>query len=219
MRLLDPTAGTVKIHGEDVTGVRGAGKRELWRGLQMVYQNPDSALDPRHTVAQIISEPLSNYKFGSKVRAEGPACRELLDSVNLPARMAGLGTKELSGGQRQRVAIARALALGAKTSGPGRGALGTGCADTGADPDTARATCKPTTGCPTSSSPTTCTWLNASPTTWVSCAEANWSRWGPPPMSSATPKANTRNFSWTRTRDASSGNWPTPKPSSTRLEI
>ncbi|MGL3804478.1 dipeptide ABC transporter ATP-binding protein [Paeniglutamicibacter sp. R2-26] len=114
MRLLDPSAGTVKIHGRDVTGLRGAGKRDLWRGLQMVYQNPDSALDPRHSVERIISEPLNNYGYGSKAE-RGARVAELLESVNLPARMAGLGARELSGGQRQRVAIARALALGAKT--------------------------------------------------------------------------------------------------------
>ena len=114
MRLLDPSSGTVRIHGEDVTGFGGGAKRELWRGLQMVYQNPDSALDPRHTVAQIISEPLNNYKSGTKAE-RAIRVAELLDSVNLPARMAGLSARELSGGQRQRVAIARALALGAKT--------------------------------------------------------------------------------------------------------
>ena len=114
LRLLEPSAGTVRVHGQDVTKLRGAGKRELWRSLQLVYQNPDSALDPRHTVSRIISEPLENYKVGSK-NERRVRVAELLDAVNLPARMAALGAKELSGGQRQRVAIARALALGAKT--------------------------------------------------------------------------------------------------------
>lgn len=114
MRLLEPSAGTVKIHGQDVTNVRGAGKRDLWRSLQLVYQNPDSALDPRYSVSRIISEPLDNYKVGSKNERRNRVA-ELLDAVNLPTRMASLGAKELSGGQRQRVAIARALALGAKT--------------------------------------------------------------------------------------------------------
>ncbi len=114
MRLLEPSAGTVRIHGEDVTQVRGAGKRDLWRSLQLVYQNPDSALDPRYSVSRIISEPLENYKVGSK-NERRIRVAELLDAVNLPTRVASLGAKELSGGQRQRVAIARALALGAKT--------------------------------------------------------------------------------------------------------
>ncbi|WP_411730792.1 dipeptide ABC transporter ATP-binding protein [Paeniglutamicibacter sp.] len=114
MRLLEPSAGTVKIHGQDVTRVRGAGKRDLWRSLQLVYQNPDSALDPRYSVSRIISEPLENYKVGSR-NERRIRVAELLDAVNLPSRMASLGAKELSGGQRQRVAIARALALGAKT--------------------------------------------------------------------------------------------------------
>jgi ABC-type glutathione transport system ATPase component len=114
MRLLEPSAGTIKIHGQDVTQVRGAGKRDLWRSLQLVYQNPDSALDPRYSVSRIISEPLENYKVGSR-NERRIRVAELLDAVNLPTRMASLGAKELSGGQRQRVAIARALALGAKT--------------------------------------------------------------------------------------------------------
>ncbi|EMQ96865.1 dipeptide ABC transporter ATP-binding protein [Paeniglutamicibacter gangotriensis] len=114
MRLLEPTAGAVKIHGQDVTNVQGAAKRDLWRSLQLVYQNPDSALDPRYSVSRIISEPLENYNIGSKAERRTRVA-ELLDAVNLPSRMAELRAKELSGGQRQRVAIARALALGAKT--------------------------------------------------------------------------------------------------------
>lgn len=114
MRLLDPSAGSIKIHGQDVTQLRGAQKRELWRSLQLVYQNPDSALDPRYSVSKLISEPLENYKVGNKTENKHRVA-ELLDAVNLPTRISELSAKELSGGQRQRVAIARALALGAKT--------------------------------------------------------------------------------------------------------
>lgn len=114
MRLLDPTSGTVKIHGNDVTSTEGKDKRELWRSLQLVYQNPDSALDPRLTVRDIVAEPLVNFRVGSRLERRARVV-ELLDQVNLPARVAGSRTKELSGGQRQRVAIARALALGART--------------------------------------------------------------------------------------------------------
>jgi peptide/nickel transport system ATP-binding protein len=114
MRLLDPTSGSVRVHGTDVTALAGKGKRELWRTLQLVYQNPDSALDPRLTVGDIVAEPLVSFRIGSRAERRARVAN-LLDQVNLPARVAGSRTKELSGGQRQRVAIARALALGART--------------------------------------------------------------------------------------------------------
>ncbi|MGJ9403397.1 nickel ABC transporter ATP-binding protein NikE [Arthrobacter sp. KK5.5] len=114
MRLLDPTGGTVRIDGRDVTGLRGTGKRELWRGLQLVYQNPDSALDPRLSVEDLVAEPLNSYRVGSRTERKAKVA-ELLGQVSLPTRVAPLRARELSGGQRQRVAIARALALGART--------------------------------------------------------------------------------------------------------
>jgi peptide/nickel transport system ATP-binding protein len=114
MRLLDPTSGSVRVHGTDVTALAAKGKRELWRTLQLVYQNPDSALDPRLTVGDIVAEPLVSFRIGSRAERRARVAN-LLDQVNLPARVAGSRTKELSGGQRQRVAIARALALGART--------------------------------------------------------------------------------------------------------
>lgn len=114
MRLLDPAAGSVHVQGRDVTSLAGKDKRELWRTLQLVYQNPDSALDPRLSIGDIVAEPLVNFRIGSRSERRARVA-ELLDQVNLPARVAGSRTKELSGGQRQRVAIARALALGART--------------------------------------------------------------------------------------------------------
>ncbi|WP_427007861.1 dipeptide ABC transporter ATP-binding protein [Pseudarthrobacter sp. H2] len=114
MRLLDPASGSVHIQGRDVTSLAGKEKRELWRTLQLVYQNPDSALDPRLTIGDIVAEPLASFRIGSRSERRTRVA-ELLQQVNLPARVARSRTKELSGGQRQRVAIARALALGART--------------------------------------------------------------------------------------------------------
>ncbi len=114
LRLLDPGAGQILIHGQDVTSASRQQKRELWKHLQLVYQNPDSALDPRLPIRDIIGEPLRNYRIGSRTtRARRVA--ELLDQVNIPSSLAAKRPLELSGGQRQRVAIARALALGART--------------------------------------------------------------------------------------------------------
>ena len=114
LRLLEPTSGSVHIAGQDVTSVSGPARRELWRGLQLVYQNPDTALDPRLRVADIIGEPLHNYGMGNRA-SRRTRTAELLEQVHLPARAGAARPGELSGGQRQRVAIARALALGART--------------------------------------------------------------------------------------------------------
>lgn len=114
LRLTDPDAGKILVGGQDVTHLAGAQKRELWKSLQLVYQNPDSALNPRQSIAEIIAEPLLN--FGLATRAARKAhVAELLEQVRLPAELASLRPAELSGGQRQRVAIARALATGATT--------------------------------------------------------------------------------------------------------
>ncbi|WP_341395578.1 ABC transporter ATP-binding protein [Arthrobacter sp. G119Y2] len=114
LRLLDPTGGTIRIAGEDVTATAGKARRELWRSLQLVYQNPDTALDPRLSVEDIIGEPLRSYRMGSQAEQKARVA-ELLEQVNLPARLGRSRPMELSGGQRQRVAIARALAPGART--------------------------------------------------------------------------------------------------------
>lgn len=114
MRLLDPTAGRAFVDGRDVSDLKGREKRELWRTLQLVYQNPDSALDPRLRIRDIVGEPLDNFAQGSRPERRQRVL-DLLEQVRLPARAAAARPMELSGGQRQRVAIARALALGAKT--------------------------------------------------------------------------------------------------------
>ncbi|CAO5184294.1 Glutathione import ATP-binding protein GsiA [Frankia sp. AiPs1] len=108
--LVRPTAGTVRIDGEDITGASGARLRALHRDVQMIYQNPFSSLNPRFTVEEIVTEPLRNYGILERTERRQRVA-ELLDSVALPADSARRRAAELSGGQRQRVAIARALAL------------------------------------------------------------------------------------------------------------
>jgi peptide/nickel transport system ATP-binding protein len=105
-----PTAGSVRIGDADVTDLRGEALRALRRKVQLVYQNPYAALNPRFTVAELLSEPLRNFHIGDSA-SRAVKVRELLDSVAMPAATARRKAAELSGGQRQRVAIARALAL------------------------------------------------------------------------------------------------------------
>lgn len=107
------TEGSVLVNGREVANISGKQRYDLWRDAQLVYQNPDSALDPRQSIGSIIAEPMVNYRLGDSAwRAQRVA--QLMDQVTLPEQLVGRRPGELSGGQRQRVAIARALASGAK---------------------------------------------------------------------------------------------------------
>jgi peptide/nickel transport system ATP-binding protein len=110
LRLVDPTAGTIRFDGTDVTTLHGRPLRALRRRMQLVYQNPYTSLNPRFTVAQLVADPLRSFGLGTRRQRRRQAA-ELLDLVALPASALDRKAFELSGGQRQRVAIARALAL------------------------------------------------------------------------------------------------------------
>ncbi|MGO3886129.1 MAG: dipeptide ABC transporter ATP-binding protein [Mycetocola sp.] len=105
-----PDAGTVELGDRTISGTTGAELRALRQRVQMVYQNPFASLDPRQSVAQIVEEPLRNFRRGSSTERRAKAA-ELIDQVALPSSVLGRRPRELSGGQRQRVAIARALVL------------------------------------------------------------------------------------------------------------
>ncbi len=113
MGLLEASNGSARVNGNEVTGIGGKQRYALWREAQLVYQNPDSALDPRQRVEAIIVEPMVNYRLGDAAWRRARVA-QLMEQVNLGAELASKRPGELSGGQRQRVAIARALASGAK---------------------------------------------------------------------------------------------------------
>jgi ABC-type glutathione transport system ATPase component len=103
-----PTAGEVRYQGQPVSGRRERELRAFRRGVQIVFQDPLSSLDPRMRVHDILAEPLRALDAGQ----EKTRVPELLDAVGLPASAARLYPHEFSGGQRQRIAIARALGPG-----------------------------------------------------------------------------------------------------------
>ena len=107
---LEPlTAGTLRILGKDPHAMRSWTLRRHRRNFQMVFQDPFGSLDPRHTVAQIVSEPLEVAEKWLKPDDRRGRVREVLESVGLKEADMPKFPHEFSGGQRQRIAIARAL--------------------------------------------------------------------------------------------------------------
>jgi oligopeptide/dipeptide ABC transporter ATP-binding protein len=101
-------SGTIHLDGQQVVGLAPRADRRHRTAIQMVFQNPDAALNPRRTVSGLVEEPLA---MAGVARAERRRrVRELLDKVGLSVEFSAKQPHQLSGGQRQRVSIARALA-------------------------------------------------------------------------------------------------------------
>jgi peptide/nickel transport system ATP-binding protein len=107
MRLEQPTSGSIKLNGTELTGLDDGALRPLRRDLQMVFQDPYSSLNPRLSVGEIVGEPFNVHKIAGR----SGRVRELLAAVGLDPDAAVRFPAEFSGGQRQRIGIARALAL------------------------------------------------------------------------------------------------------------
>jgi peptide/nickel transport system ATP-binding protein len=109
-RLIEPTGGTVRLKGTDITHLPQRRLRPLRREMHIVFQDPSSSLNPRMDVGSIVGEPLRRHGL-----ARGTALRdrvaELLHEVGLRPELIGRYPHELSGGQRQRVGLARALSV------------------------------------------------------------------------------------------------------------
>ena len=108
LRLYEPTGGSVKFEGEEITAKN---IQSLRKQMQMVFQDPYSSLNPRMTVEDIIGEPLDVHKMYANKKERRERILELMSLVDLNAEHATRYAHEFSGGQRQRIGIARALAV------------------------------------------------------------------------------------------------------------
>jgi oligopeptide/dipeptide ABC transporter ATP-binding protein len=110
LRLYEPAEGTIAFEGQDITHLRERELRAVWRRMALVFQDPLSSLNPRHSIGAALGTPL---RLSGVARAEvAGRVAEALRRVGLPAEAMGRYPHELSGGQLQRAALARALMLG-----------------------------------------------------------------------------------------------------------
>lgn len=107
IKLIEPTRGEIRYEGENIFALSRAQVRKLRRKVQIVFQDPYSSLNPRHTVRQIVSEGIN----GLAAPARRARTAELLELVGLSPNIVDRYPHEFSGGQRQRICIARALAV------------------------------------------------------------------------------------------------------------
>ncbi len=109
-RLLAPTGGSIRFDGQEIASISNRGLKPLRREIQMIFQDPYTSLNPRHTVGAIVGAPLEIHKVVPKKQVL-PRVQELLEIVGLNPEHYNRYPHEFSGGQRQRIGIARALTL------------------------------------------------------------------------------------------------------------
>jgi peptide/nickel transport system ATP-binding protein/oligopeptide transport system ATP-binding protein len=110
LRLIEPTSGTIRFEGEDITTLEGAGLKRIRREMQIIFQDPYASLDPRTAIGDSIGEGLRIHAMGTSAERREKV-RRIMDMVGLAPYHARRYPHEFSGGQRQRIGIARALVL------------------------------------------------------------------------------------------------------------
>ena len=110
LRLIEPTSGSVRFMGQELTELRRPRLRSIRREMQMIFQDPYASLNPRKRVSQIVGDPLALHGVSS-AKGRRQIVKELLERVGLNPEHHDRFPHEFSGGQRQRIGIARALAL------------------------------------------------------------------------------------------------------------
>ena len=111
LRLIEPSSGSVKVEGREITGLSKSEMRPYRRQMQIVFQDPFSSLNPRMTAGDIVGEPLLVHGVANR-RECAEQVAALFERVGLRAAQMANYPHQFSGGQRQRIGIARALALG-----------------------------------------------------------------------------------------------------------
>jgi oligopeptide/dipeptide ABC transporter ATP-binding protein len=111
MRLLEPTSGTIRFDGRDISHLSRGNLKPLRREMQLIFQDPYSSLNPRKTVGAIIAEPFVIHGLEEGRTRRRQAVQELMEQVGLNPEHFNRYPHEFSGGQRQRIGVARALAL------------------------------------------------------------------------------------------------------------
>ena len=110
LKLTEPTAGTIRLRGRDITRLGKAAMRPLRREMQLIFQDPFSSLNPRMTAGAIVREPLWIHGIGTASERDERVA-QAFGRVGLRPEQASLFPHQFSGGQRQRIGIARALVL------------------------------------------------------------------------------------------------------------
>jgi oligopeptide transport system ATP-binding protein len=110
LRLIDPTSGTIRFDGTDITRLRGSALKPYRRRMQIIFQDPYASLDPRVPIADSIGDGLRIHGIGTS-KEQREKVRRMMDLVGLQPWHARRYPHEFSGGQRQRIGIARALVL------------------------------------------------------------------------------------------------------------
>ncbi|MFC4550207.1 MULTISPECIES: ABC transporter ATP-binding protein [Halorussus] len=110
-KLQEPTAGTIRFKGEDITDLSSGEMRSYREDIQMIFQDPSASLNPRQTIGDILRTPMKVHGIGSSKRERTERARELLERVGLKGEHLERYPNQFSGGQQQRIGLARALTV------------------------------------------------------------------------------------------------------------